>query len=131
MIASCLAMADDIAGQTERLLGLWSALALQHVALGAACACAMGGVSLRLEDFELDIADYLHAESDRLGEREVCAFLTVPGPIESQKNPVRDVLTRLEAGEASGAVAKWLLARLTRTLESFAKLHGPSASGAA
>ena len=46
--------------------------------------------------------------------------------IEQQVKPVMTLLTRLEEGEADEAVADWLLTRLARTLDSFAKLHGPS-----
>ena len=111
--------------RAERLAHLWSRLSAQHVTLGAGCGCMTGGVSVSLEDFELDIADYLWAESERLGEKAVEAFLLQPGPINEQRQPVMNLLARLEAGEASEAEADWLLTRLARTLESFAKLHGP------
>ena len=112
--------------RAERLANLWSRLSAQHVTLGAGCGCMTGGVSVSLEDFELDIADYLWAESERLGQNEVVAWLLQPGPIEQQVKPVMSLLTRLEEGEADEAVADWLLTRLARTLDSFAKLHGPS-----
>lgn len=112
--------------RAERLANLWSRLSAQHVTLGAGCGCMTGGVSVSLEDFELDIADYLWAEGERLGEAAVVAFLLRPGPIEQQVKPVATLLARLEDGEANEAVADWLLSRLARTLDSFAKLHGPS-----
>lgn len=112
--------------RAERLANLWSRLSAQHVTLGAGCGCMTGGVSVSLEDFELDIADYLWAESERLGEAAVVAFLLQPGPVDQQEKPVASLLARLEAGEADEAVADWLLGRLARTLDSFAKLHGPS-----
>ena len=112
--------------RAERLANLWSRLSAQHVTLGAGCGCMTGGVSVSLEDFELDIADYLWAESERLGEAAVVAFLLQPGAIDQQTKPVMHLLTRLEDGEADEAVADWLLSRLARTLDSFAKLHGPS-----
>lgn len=111
--------------RAERLANLWSRLSAQHVTLGAGCGCMTGGVSVSLEDFELDIADYLWAESERLGEAAVVAFLLQPGPIDRQTKPVMHLLTRLEDGEADEAVTDWLLSRLARTLDSFAKLHGP------
>ena len=86
----------------------------------------VGGVSVSLEDFELDIVDYLWAESERLGQAVVEAFLLQPGPINQQVKPVMSLLTRLEEGEADEAVADWLLTRLARTLDSFARLHGPA-----
>ncbi|MES2888655.1 MAG: hypothetical protein V4739_11660 [Pseudomonadota bacterium] len=112
--------------RAERLANLWSRLSAQHVTLGAGCGCMTGGVSVSLEDFELDIADYLWAEGERLGQTEVVAWLLQPGPVEQQVKPVMTLLTRLEEGEADEAVADWLLTRLARTLDSFAKLHGPS-----
>ncbi|WP_291085817.1 hypothetical protein [Hydrogenophaga sp.] len=112
--------------RAARLAQLWSRLSAQHVTLGAGCGCMVGGVSVSLEDFELDIADYLWAEGERLGQTEVVVWLLQPGPIEQQVKPVMSLLTRLEEGEADEAVADWLLTRLARTLDSFAKLHGPS-----
>lgn len=116
--------------RAARLAQLWSRLSAQHVTLGAGCGCMVGGVSVSLEDFELDIADYLWAEGERLGENEVVVWLLQPGPIEQQVKPVMNLLTRLEEGEADEVVANWLLTRLARTLDSFAKLHGPSGTAA-
>lgn len=118
-------VADPLVEQAARLSGLWNRLSAQHIALG--CSCLMGGVSVRLEDFERDIADYLWAESERLGETAVAAFLLAPGPIATQDKAIRLVLERLEAGEAEPPVAQWLLARLSRSIESYASLHGPAA----
>lgn len=86
----------------------------------------MSGISVTLEDFERDIADYLWAESERLGQAEVVSFLLAPGPIVGQERAIRNILSRLEAGEAEDEVADWLLARMTKTIESYAKLHGPA-----
>ena len=116
--------------RAAHLLGLWSRLSAQHVTLGSGCGCGVGGVSVSLQDFELDIADYLWAESERLGEKSVEAFLLLPGPINEQPQAVMNLLTRLEAGEADERDADWLLTRLARTLESFAKLHGPMGTAA-
>lgn len=110
--------------QARWLSDLWNRLSTQHIALG--CSCLMGGISVTLEDFERDIADYLWVESERLGETAVAAFLTAPGPIASQDKAVRLILARLEAGEADAPVAEWLLARMTRSIGSYAKLHGPA-----
>jgi hypothetical protein len=112
--------------QSVHLIDLWNRLSNQHIVLG--CSCVMGGVSVRLEDFERDIADYLWAESARLGQTEVEAFLLENGPIESLDQAVRTILARLQAGEASQEVTQWLLSRLTKTIESYAQLHGPAAS---
>ena len=66
----------------------------QHIALG--CSCSMSGMSVTLEDFELDIADYLWAEGERLGQKAVVCFLLLPGPISEQKEVIRGILNRLE-----------------------------------
>ncbi len=110
--------------QAARLAELWHRLSAQHIALG--CSCTMSGISVTLEDFERDIADYLWAESERLGQAAVVAFLLEPGPMAGQTQAIRSILARLEAGQAEDAVAQWLLQRLTQTLESYAKLHGPA-----
>jgi hypothetical protein len=110
--------------QAAYLSGLWNRLAGQHIALG--CSCTMSGMSVTLEDFETDIADYLWAESERLGELDVVAFLLSPGPIAQQDQAIRGILQRLESGQASEPVAHWLLQRMTKTIESYLKLHGPA-----
>lgn len=110
--------------QAAYLAELWHRLAAQHIALG--CSCTMSGISVTLEDFELDIADYLWAQAERLGQPAVVAFLLEPGPIAQQEHAIRGILARLEAGQAQDAVAQWLLARMTKTIESYAKLHGPA-----
>lgn len=110
--------------QAAYLSGLWNRLAGQHVALG--CSCTMTGLSVTLEDFELDIADYLWAESERLGHNEVVAFLLAPGPIASQEQAIRGILRRLEEEEIGEVITDWLLPRMTKTIESYAKLHGPA-----
>lgn len=86
----------------------------------------MGGISVTLDDFERDIADYLWAESERSGASDVVAFLLLPGPISTQDQAIRGLLHRLETGQASPAVAQWLLPRMTKTIESYAALHGPA-----
>ena len=118
MTASAAAM------QAAYLANLWHRLSAQHIALG--CSCGMSGISVTLEDFERDIADYLWAESERLGAVTTTHFLLQPGPIAEQEKAVRTILERIQAGEASDAVTDWLLPRMTKTIESYAKLHGPS-----
>ncbi len=86
----------------------------------------MSGISVTLEDFERDIADYLWAESERLGEKAVGEFLLAPGPVAKQEKAIRNILERLEEGQCLDGVAEWLLPRMTKTIESYAKLHGPA-----
>jgi hypothetical protein len=113
----------DAQKQAAYLSDLWSRLSAHHIALG--CSCGMSGISVKLEDFERDIADYLWAESERLGETEVVAFLLAPGPIDKQDRAIRGILHRLEAGAGTEIVSRWLLPRMTKTIESYARLHGP------
>jgi hypothetical protein len=86
----------------------------------------MSGISVTLEDFERDIADYLWAESERLGQTEVVEFLLSPGPIALQDKAVRGILDRLQSAQVSEAITQWLLPRMTKTIESYAELHGPA-----
>lgn len=115
-------MADPCVEQAERLLELWSALALRHVALGGACACGAGGVSLRLEDFELDIVDYLQDAGERHDDAAVAAWFRARQAEAPGRQPLRDLLDAVLAGTVPAAA--WLLPRLERTLRSFAELHG-------
>lgn len=115
---------NNIQAQATHLAELWHRLSTQHIALG--CSCSMTGISVTLEDFERDIADYLWAESERLGETHVVAFLLSPGPVAEQHKPIRLILTRLQKEQISPAVADWLLSRMSKTIESYAKLHGPA-----
>jgi hypothetical protein len=115
---------DGLCLEAARLAALWHRLSTQHIALG--CTCTMSGISVTLEDFERDIADYLWAESERLGEGAVAAFLLAPGPVAQQNQAIRGILDRLQQGQASDAVGQWLLTRLGRTLESYARLHSPA-----
>ena len=110
--------------QAAYLSGLWNRLSGQHIALG--CSCSMSGISVTLEDFERDIADYLWAESERLGQTQVVAFLLESGPIHTQERAIRGILDRLESEAVSHVITEWLLPRMTKTIESYAKLHGPA-----
>lgn len=110
--------------QAAYLSDLWHRLATQHIALG--CTCTMSGVTVTLEDFERDIADYFLGQSEREGATEVVDFLLAQGPLAEQPRAVRDILQRLRDGQASIEVADWLLPRMRKTLESYAELHGPA-----
>ena len=122
-------MADDLAQRADRMLSLWSDLSMRHVALGGACACGTGGVSLRLEDFELDIVGYLEDAGLRCGVSEVVEFFTALQQAGAQDQPLRRLLQDMEQDRLPEAVAEWLLRRIERTLTSFAELHGSGARG--
>lgn len=127
----CGAAVPPDAARAAALLRLWNDVALQHVSMGGACACGMGGVTLRLQDFERDILDYLRDDAGRLGEAEAHALLQRHAPA-GQEGGMAAVLSALADpdGDVPEAGAAWLLGRLDRTLSSFARLHGGARSGA-
>ena len=117
-------MASDVAQRADALLSLWRELSMRHVALGAACACGVGGVSLRLDDFELDIAGYLEDAGLRCGIEEVTQYFCGLQQAEPREQPLRALLADAQNARLTPAVADWLLPRVERTLRSFAELHG-------
>lgn len=123
------AMADDIARRADEMLSLWSSLSMRHVALGSACACGTGGVSLRLDDFELDIVGYLEDVGLRSGVEEVVQFFTDLQEAGSQTQPLRRLLEDAMEERLPMAVGEWLMPKVERTLRSFADLHGPAERG--
>lgn len=127
---------DDLALRAEQLLDLWSSLSMQHVALGAGCACGMGGISLRLDDFELDIVDYLIDAGVRSGVAEVVTHFTEMQQraeegqaMGSRAQPLRRLLEEIRLGRLRSAVSAWLVPKVERTLNSYAELHGPKLEG--
>lgn len=119
----------DLRSEARHLLSLWETLSRQHISMAAGCACGAGGVTLLLEDFEQDIADYLLGEAERNKRVEVIAFLRAQAFIEdTQLWSLSLLLTALidedDKVRPSIDVRSGLLKRLGRTLSSFAKLHG-------
>ncbi|MGV7206924.1 hypothetical protein ACLB1G_03605 [Oxalobacteraceae bacterium A2-2] len=98
----------------------------QHVALATGCACGVGGVTLRLEDFEQDIADYLLAQAERSQRADVVALLRRHGYDEAAGAWRLGALLQglIDTPEADAGMADFILSRLGKTLRSFAKLHG-------
>ena len=124
-----LAVADDLAQRADTLLDLWSSLATRHVALGAACACGVGGVSLQLADFELDIVGYLEDAGLRSGMPEIVAFFEALQQDSAQEQPLVRLLEDVRQERLPDAVSDWLLPKVERTLRSFAELHGGGSRG--
>ena len=134
--ASVAVDADDLVQRAERLLDLWSSLSMQHVALGAGCACGMGGISLRLDDFELDIVDYLADAGVRSGLPEVVAFFSAlqqraeeGSAMGGRARPLRRLLDDVQRARLPRAVSEWLIPKVEHTLRSYAELHGPKLEG--
>jgi hypothetical protein len=120
-------VAADFAERAAAVQSLWSQLAMQHVALGASCGCGVGGVSLRLEDFELDIVGYLEDAGQRCEIEAVALFFRGFEQQASREQPLRALLADVEEERLPAAVTEWLLPRVERTLRSFSELHGPKA----
>lgn len=123
------------AWQTDlnELDGLWSRLAGQHVSLGCACACSVGGVTLQLVDFEQDIIDYLIGQAERARRPDLVAWLQRHGREGARPDGAWRVSALLGAlGAALRApepptppeLLPFTLTRLGKTLRSFANLHG-------
>ena len=126
---SAAAMANDIARRADEMLSLWSSLSMRHVALGSACACGTGGVSLRLDDFELDIVGYLEDIGLRSGVTEVVDFFKDLQQAGPQAQPLRRLMEDAMEERLPDAVGEWLMPKVERTLRSFAELHGPGERG--
>jgi hypothetical protein len=123
-------MENDVSQRASRLSRLWSELAVRHVALGSSCGCGAGGVSLQLVDFELDIVDYLEDQGLRSGVAEVEEFFRARPASQATGLPLQTLLEDLERDQLPASASEWLLARLERTLKSFAELHGGRQQGA-
>ena len=91
--------------EAAQLLGQWTRLAQGHVFMGGNCSCGVGGASVRVEEFEQQILDYLGGKFGVRGE-SIAALL------------------RSITADAQGS-DRWLpvLDALSRTLESFEQAH--------
>lgn len=128
--------ANDFVRRAEHLLDLWRSLSMLHVALGAGCGCGIGGISLRLDDFELDIVDYLGDTGVRSGVPEVAAFFTElqqcaqeGSAMGTRAQPLRRLLDQARRERLPLAVTEWLLPKVEKMLRSYAELHGPKLEG--
>jgi len=108
----------SVALEATRLLGKWTKLAQGHVMFGLGCSCGVGFGNLRLQDFEQQILDYLHAKHgaaavERAGyrEREAGSVTALLRAIATQG------AVELPAGQLA------LLADLERSIDSFDELH--------
>jgi hypothetical protein len=118
---------EEKISEAQRLLETWERLGRAHVMIGAGCSCGIGGVAVALEDFEQDIADYLQAEAERLERSDVLKFLgeqAREGDLWSISKLLGGLVQASESGPFGSAASTFLLERLSRTLQSFEKLHG-------
>ena len=102
--------------EAAQLLGKWTGLAQGHVLMGGNCSCGLGGGSLRIEEFEQQILDYLDGKH---ALRECAGY-------ERGKSGSLSALLRsitADAGEAERERWLSLLDDLKRTLESFEEAH--------
>lgn len=111
------------------LLDIWERLSSRHVSLGTGCACGIGGVTLQLQDFEQDIVDFLLGQAERGKRPDVAAYLKEKAlDPDSGKWSVNRLLAALSDAERAATspsdIPGFLLERLSKTLRSFARLHG-------
>ncbi|NDY92438.1 hypothetical protein [Ideonella livida] len=136
-VVTTAAQAEAWQADLNELAELWSRLAGQHVSLGSACACSVGGVTLQLADFEQDIIDYAIGQAEQARRDDLAAWLQRHGREGAREDGAWRVSALLEAldrvlqqgralaGEGAPAdLLPFTLARLGQTLRSFARLHG-------
>lgn len=99
----------DARVEAVQLLGRWTRLAQGHVLVGGGCSCGLTAASLRIEEFEQQILDFLKGKHDVAARSASVAEL------------LRAIATQGESADPGRALA--VLADLDRTLESFDKLH--------
>jgi hypothetical protein len=86
-----------------RLLGMWNRIAQGHVALSLGCSCGVGSSSVRVQDFEEQIIEYLQGKHGR------------------NTGSIADLLTGIAKSGGEGSMA--LLSDLERTIDSFEQQH--------
>lgn len=115
----------ELAVSARELLETWQRLGSSHKMIGGGCSCGARQIVLGLADFEQDIGDYLRNEGEQHQRRDVVALLERNARGGDRWN-VAELLARLAAPHApvDPVAAKFVMDRLTRTLQSFEHLHG-------
>ena len=110
------AKARNVRVEAAQLLGKWTSLAQGHVLMGGNCSCGVGAGSLRIEEFEGQILDYLESKHGQALQQRA--------GYDRGKSGSLSALLRSIAKDAAEA-AEWLplLDDLNRTLESFEEAH--------
>jgi hypothetical protein len=112
--------------EAAQLLGKWTSLAQGHVLMGGNCSCGLGAGSLRIEEFEQQILDYLEGKLAASGNAALTRALRELAGYERGKSGSLSALLRsitADVGEAGRDPWLPLLDDLKRTLESFEEAH--------
>ena len=110
--------------EATRLLGRWAKLAQGHVMFGSGCSCGVGSGNIRLQDFEQQILDYLHAKYSAAGAAALIDLLREGAGYRSGVAGSVTALLRAIATQREGdGKPLALLADLARGLDSFDDLH--------
>ena len=120
--------APNAAIEATRLLGKWLRVAQGHVSFGMRCSCCMAisKGSIRAQDFELQILDYLFGKHRNPAAEPVLAMLRAragyrPGEAGSITEFLRAIAT--EAPEPEAELQLALLRDLDRSIDSFDERH--------
>ena len=102
--------------EAAQLLGKWTSLAQGHVLMGGNCSCGLGAGSLRIEEFEQQILDYLDGKH---------ALRGLAGYERGKSGSLSALLRAVAKDAAQAQSAQWLslLDDLNRTLQSFEEVH--------
>jgi hypothetical protein len=100
--------ARDARIEALQLLGQWTSLGRAHVLIGGGCSCGIAGASVRVEDFEQQILDYLRGKYAQAAQWQSVGALL-------------DSIAQASAADPAQSLP--LLADLKRTLDSFDELH--------
>jgi len=95
--------------EAVQLLGRWTRIAQGHILMGGGCSCGLPAVSLRIEEFEQQILDFLKGKHGVAAQSASVAEL------------LRAIATQAASVDRARALA--VLADLDRTMESFDQLH--------
>ena len=110
--------------EAAQLLGKWTSLARGHVVMGGNCSCGLGSPSVRVEEFEEQILDYLDSA---FGARDasIAGGLRERAGYERGKGGSLSALLRSITADAQPQSPEWLsvMDGLKRTLESFEQAH--------
>ncbi len=123
--------APSIAIESLRLLGKWTLLSQRHVSADMGCACCTGfGSSMRVQDFEQQILDYLHDKYSAAGNAHVVALLADRAAFRHQEaGSIADLLRSLATrgglpgdGGARAAGTLAMLGDLANSIDSFEQM---------